>query len=67
MEKKKIYKTVIKITVLTEEPLECSPFHTLEDIVRECMENQHLHEFDWLLDNKILTGKTAENALRNLK
>ena len=67
MEKKKVYKTVVKVTVLTEEPLECSSLHTLADIVNECMENQYVHKFAWLADNKILTGKTAEKALKELE
>ena len=63
-EQAKIYKSVVKITLLTEEPLDDSPFYTLETIARDCMEHRGANKVEWLMDSKLFVGKHAENALK---
>ena len=64
MEKKKIYKTVISYTILSEELFERM---SLSEIEEECTEGHFLGgEFTTTILNQELIGKNAVNAISDL-
>ena len=59
MKKKKIYRTVIQVEVLSEYPIEESL--SLSDIQRECDEGDFSGKWKTIVDNQPISGKVAAN------
>ena len=55
MAKKTLYRTVVIIEVLSEEPI--AP--DIDEIVRECDDGNYLGNTNWKIMNKELVGKRA--------
>jgi hypothetical protein len=61
MAKKTIYRTVIEIEVLSEEPIPDGI--SLDDIEEECNTGSYSGVHDWKIRNEPLTGEAAADAL----
>lgn len=61
MAKKKIYRTVIQVEVLSEDPIEHSM--SLSEIQRECDEGDYSGSWDTVISNEPISGKEAANKL----
>ena len=61
MAKKKIYRTLILLTVLSEEPL--SEDMSIQDIDEECEYGEYTGKTDWQKVNEVLEGREAAIAV----
>jgi hypothetical protein len=61
---KKIYRTIITLTVLSDYPL--PEGMSLEEIDGECSDGEMTGKTDWLECNKELQGEAAANAMRDV-
>ena len=59
--KKKIYRTLILLTVLSDRPI--PEGMSLEDIDAECSEGEFTGKTEWQEVNKVLKGNEAANAV----
>jgi hypothetical protein len=60
MAKKKLYRTVIQIEVLSEEPIDTDM--SLDDIEEECNTGSYSGVHDWIVTNEVLEGQAAADA-----
>jgi len=63
MSKKKIYRTIILLTVLSESPI--PEGMSVEDIDAECSEGEFTGKTEWQKVNEVLEGKEAADAVRD--
>ncbi len=63
MAKKKIYRTVIVLTVLSDRPI--PEDMSVEDIDAECSEGEFTGKTDWQEVNTVLEGEAAADAVRD--
>jgi hypothetical protein len=63
MAKKKIYRTLILLTVLSENPI--PEGMSIEQIDAECSDGDFTGKTDWQKVNEVIEGEEAANAVRD--